>query len=214
MSNLPNETRCTCDYLGRGPHEQGCPAILTSKKMDSIDTARAAFVDRWEREPLGPIDENWVNGYARAVQHFRNGTVRDSVETTGLPSLPDNPEALKRIVGRHVRWREKAMSLLKEAAFLERKPADMARLIEFIDQSESRLVLTEKTPETLRDVLAEAIEKHHSPEKASTSLDWLEGRDFYEYMQAYRLAPTLDQSVVIAQFEAVKRFIRSQANGK
>jgi hypothetical protein len=59
-------------------------------------------------------------------------------------ALPDNPEALKRIIGRHVRWREQAMTLLKEAAFLDRKPADMARLIEFIDQSEARLVLADE----------------------------------------------------------------------
>jgi hypothetical protein len=69
-----------------------------------------------------------------------------SVETSELPPLPDDPVALKRIIGRHMKWREKAMALLKDAAFLERKPADMARLIEFIDQSESRLVLAEKTP--------------------------------------------------------------------
>lgn len=50
------------------------------------------------------------------------------------------PVQLRRIIDRHVRWHDKAMALLKEAANLERKPADLARLIEFIDQSETRLV--------------------------------------------------------------------------
>lgn len=39
---------------------------------------------------------------------------------------------------------------------------------------------------------------------------WLDERDFYEYMQAYRHAPITDPAVVVEQFEAVKRFIRRQ----
>jgi hypothetical protein len=43
-----------------------------------------------------------------------------------------------------------------------------------------------------------------------TPLSWLDEREFYEYMQAYRLAPATDPAVVVEQFEAVKRFIRSR----
>lgn len=43
-----------------------------------------------------------------------------------------------------------------------------------------------------------------------SKLAWLDDREFYEYMQAYRLAPTSDPAVVVEQFEAVKRFIRLQ----
>lgn len=42
------------------------------------------------------------------------------------------------------------------------------------------------------------------------ALAWLDEREFYDYMQAYRFAPTRDQAVVVEQFEAVKRFIRLQ----
>jgi hypothetical protein len=45
------------------------------------------------------------------------------------------------------------------------------------------------------------------------SLAWLDDREFYEYMQAYRTAPGHDPAVVVEQFEAVKRFIRRQFNG-
>ena len=41
-------------------------------------------------------------------------------------------------------------------------------------------------------------------------LAWLDERDFYEYMQAYRHAPPTDPAVIVEQFEAVKRFIRRQ----
>lgn len=40
--------------------------------------------------------------------------------------------------------------------------------------------------------------------------DALEGRDFYDHMQAYRCAPIADQAKVIAAFEAVKAFVRSK----
>lgn len=43
---------------------------------------------------------------------------------------------------------------------------------------------------------------------AKPKLAWLDDREFYEYMQAYRHAPPL--AVVVEQFEAVKRFIRLQ----
>lgn len=46
--------------------------------------------------------------------------------------------------------------------------------------------------------------------KKKNPLAWLDGRDFYEYCQAYRLAPVGDPAVVIEQFEALKRFIRKQ----
>lgn len=39
-------------------------------------------------------------------------------------------------------------------------------------------------------------------------LAWLDEREFYDYMRAYRLAPATDPEVVVEQFEAVKRFIR------
>lgn len=42
------------------------------------------------------------------------------------------------------------------------------------------------------------------------SLAWLDEREFYDYMHAYRHAPPTDQAVVVEQFEAVKRFIRRQ----
>lgn len=54
------------------------------------------------------------------------------------------PDALRRIIARHVRWHDTALALLKEAAYLERNAADLARLIEFIDQSEARLVLSNR----------------------------------------------------------------------
>jgi hypothetical protein len=41
-------------------------------------------------------------------------------------------------------------------------------------------------------------------------LAWLDEREFYEYMQMYRHAPIDDPAVVVEQFEAVKRFIRSR----
>jgi hypothetical protein len=41
--------------------------------------------------------------------------------------------------------------------------------------------------------------------------DWLDSRDFYELMQAYRTAPLRDQSLVCDAFEAVKTAVRAQA---
>ena len=37
--------------------------------------------------------------------------------------------------------------------------------------------------------------------------EWLEDQDFYEYMQAYRTAPLIDQKRVVDAFEAVKSAI-------
>jgi len=83
---------------------------------------------------------------------IREAAIKDLAFAKAWLVQPDEPEAslehleapaLRRIVARHVRWHDKAMALLKEAANLERKPADLARLIEFIDQSETRLVLAQ-----------------------------------------------------------------------
>ena len=39
--------------------------------------------------------------------------------------------------------------------------------------------------------------------------DPLEAQEFYELMQAYRLAPTVDQAAVIDAYEKVKEYIRT-----
>jgi hypothetical protein len=39
---------------------------------------------------------------------------------------------------------------------------------------------------------------------------WLESKEFYEVMQAYRHAHVVDQAFVSERFEAVKSFIRSR----
>lgn len=41
-------------------------------------------------------------------------------------------------------------------------------------------------------------------------MEWLEEREFYELMQAYRHAPVVDQAAVVAAFEAVKQIIRDK----
>lgn len=39
-------------------------------------------------------------------------------------------------------------------------------------------------------------------------MEWLEDREFYELMQAYRRAPVTDQEAICAAFDAVKQIIR------
>jgi hypothetical protein len=39
---------------------------------------------------------------------------------------------------------------------------------------------------------------------------WLDSKEFYEVMQAYRHAYVVDQAYVAERFEAVKNFIRSR----
>jgi len=42
--------------------------------------------------------------------------------------------------------------------------------------------------------------------------DILDGQEFYELMQAYRHAPTVDQDAVVVAFEAVKEFVRDNVD--
>lgn len=41
----------------------------------ATDRALAAFHDRWERMPASSEDQQWCNGYARALQHVRSNSV-------------------------------------------------------------------------------------------------------------------------------------------
>lgn len=41
-------------------------------------------------------------------------------------------------------------------------------------------------------------------------MEWLDDQPFYELMQAYRLAPAVDQKAVVNAFEAVKEAIRDK----
>lgn len=52
--------------------------------------------------------------------------------------LPDDPAALKRIVMRHVRWRQEALGLL------QRVNPKWPELVEFLDQSTARLVRSDR----------------------------------------------------------------------
>ena len=41
--------------------------------------------------------------------------------------------------------------------------------------------------------------------------DWLDGEEFYNVMQSYRMAPVTDQAAVCAAFETVKEAIRQKS---
>jgi len=45
-------------------------------------------------------------------------------------------------------------------------------------------------------------------------MDWPECEEFYNLMQAYRHAPISDQGLTISSYEAVKEWIRENANSK
>lgn len=125
--------------------------------------APAACSHVWARQcikchtHIDDVETKTALGDLRAIYELANNALFNSGHgfASPAPELPPPNEtvsalehleapALLRILARHVRWHDQALALLKEAASLNRTPADMARLIEFIDQSESRLVLAEK----------------------------------------------------------------------
>jgi len=60
----------------------------------------------------------------------------------------------------------------------------------------------------VRQRAAQIVAEHNWPQRLTTAL---EGEEFYNLMQTYRLAPVSDQNVVVAAFEQVKAFIRDAA---
>jgi hypothetical protein len=78
---------CSCP-CHRNDHrcEECCdgPAVKAHPNPYSrtTDIAMAAFIERWEKVPGSASDQQWVNGYARALQAVRTNTV---------PSPPKTP---------------------------------------------------------------------------------------------------------------------------
>lgn len=61
---MTTERRCTCDYLGRGPHEQGCPAILPSKERLEDPQGRV-----WDEKLRRWIDPEDLSDIERLNEH-------------------------------------------------------------------------------------------------------------------------------------------------
>jgi hypothetical protein len=73
-----NSKPCVCLELAAA--QVGTGARQPGPYERTTDIALAAFQERWERMPASAADQQWVNGYARALQNMR---------TNSVPQLPE-----------------------------------------------------------------------------------------------------------------------------
>jgi len=55
----------------------------------TTDIAMQAFFDRWQANPVTASDQQWVNGYARALQHVRSKSVPSAPKANAVPTRSD-----------------------------------------------------------------------------------------------------------------------------
>jgi hypothetical protein len=77
-----------CNDCMKPKHECECSRVKAPERQPgpyerTTDIALAAFVERWEHVPASAADQQWVNGYARALQAVRTNSVPSPVKTGG-----------------------------------------------------------------------------------------------------------------------------------